>query len=99
MAGKEQQDLQLQHMKLQEEYIFPVNTVSNSELKRVKVVIHVPIRSLPHIALINLASFSDRSQVAGSIMSIRCYSHCVNINQVVKCCHEQWSIASAVVLC
>ena len=47
MAGKEQQDLQLQHMKLQEEYIFPVNTVSNSELKRVKVVIHVPICSLP----------------------------------------------------
>lgn len=52
-----------------------------------------------HIALINLASISDRSQVAGSIMSIRCYSHCVNINQVVKCCHKQWSIASAVVLC
>ena len=52
-----------------------------------------------HITLINLASFSDRSRGAGSIMSISCYSHCVNINQVVKCCHEQWSIASAVVLC
>ena len=61
MAGKGQQDLQLQHSKLQEEYIFPVNATSNSELKRVKVVIiHVPIVSL-HIAKVNLASFSDSS--------------------------------------
>ena len=57
MAEKGQQDLQLQHTKLQEEYIFPVDATSNSELKRVKVVKHVPIVSL-HIAL---AFFSDSS--------------------------------------
>ena len=96
MAGKGQQDLQLQHTKLQEEYIFPVNTVSNSELKRIKVVIQVPIHtcSLPPHCL-DKPSLLFR-QVAQSAISISCYSHCL---KVVKCCHEQSSIASAIVPC